>query len=124
MALTRDLVNTPPNDLFPKIVRRRAARSWHARPGSTSRCSHEQGPQARPATAAILAVGQGSRRGPRLVRISYRPAKPRAHVALVGKGITFDSGGLNLKTAHMAWMKSDMGGAAAVIASDAGAAPR
>ncbi len=65
----------------------------------------------------MLGVGQGSRRRPRLLRISYRPAKPVAHVALVGKGITFDSGGLNLKTAAMSWMKSDMGGAAAVIAA-------
>ncbi len=65
----------------------------------------------------ILAVGAGSARPPRLVRISYRPARPRARIALVGKGITFDSGGLNIKTANMASMKGDMGGAAAVIAA-------
>jgi leucyl aminopeptidase len=65
----------------------------------------------------IIGVGQGSTRPPRLVRISYRPKRAVGHIALVGKGITFDSGGLNLKTANLTWMKSDMGGAAAVIAS-------
>jgi len=54
--------------------------------------------------------------------MSYRPSRPKARVALVGKGITFDSGGLNLKTANMTWMKSDMGGAAAVLTSTVAAA--
>jgi leucyl aminopeptidase len=71
---------------------------------------------------AILAVGSGSARPPRLVRLHYRPARPRARIALVGKGITFDSGGLNLKTANLTWMKSDMGGAAAVLTSTVAAA--
>jgi len=70
----------------------------------------------------ILAVGSGSTRLPRLVRITYRPARPKARIALVGKGITFDSGGLNIKTANMAAMTSDMAGAAAVIASVVAAA--
>jgi len=66
---------------------------------------------------AILAVGAGSATPPRLVRLSYKPARAKAKVALVGKGITFDSGGLDLKQANMAQMKSDMGGAAAVISA-------
>ena len=49
------------------------------------------------------------------MRIVHRPSKPVAKVALIGKGITFDSGGLNIKTANMGWMKSDMAGAAAVV---------
>jgi leucyl aminopeptidase len=65
----------------------------------------------------ILAVGAGSARQPRLVRLTYRPKSAAAKVALVGKGITFDSGGLNIKTSNMGWMKSDMGGAAAALAS-------
>jgi len=68
----------------------------------------------------IIGVGQGSVPPPRIVTMTYKPARATsrtAHLALVGKGITFDSGGLNLKTANMSWMKSDMGGAAAVIAS-------
>ena len=64
----------------------------------------------------ILGVGQGSANPPRLVRISYTPKKPVTHLAFVGKGITFDSGGLSLKTASgMVSMKADMAGAAAVI---------
>jgi leucyl aminopeptidase len=63
----------------------------------------------------ILAVGQGSVRGPRLVKIEYRPAKAKAHLALVGKGITFDTGGISLKPATgILGMKYDMAGAATV----------
>jgi leucyl aminopeptidase len=66
----------------------------------------------------ILAVGQGSANPPRLVRLSYTPTDARPHLALVGKGITFDSGGLSLKTATgMAAMKMDMSGAAVVLAA-------
>jgi leucyl aminopeptidase len=113
--LTRDLVNTPPNDLYPQTFAERAAAL------ATERGLAVEVLDARALKrgkyGAILAVGKGSVHPPRLLRISYRPARARAHVALVGKGITFDSGGLNLKTAHLTWMKSDMGGAAAVIAS-------
>jgi leucyl aminopeptidase len=64
----------------------------------------------------ILGVGQGSVRPPRLVRISYRPARAVKHIAFVGKGITFDSGGLSLKPNDaMVTMKCDMAGAAAVL---------
>ncbi|MTV26858.1 leucyl aminopeptidase [Nitriliruptoraceae bacterium ZYF776] len=66
----------------------------------------------------LLAVGRGSARPPRLVRLRYSPPSPPvARVALVGKGITFDSGGVSLKrpSAAMAAMKSDMGGAAAIL---------
>ena len=65
----------------------------------------------------MLAVGGGSARPPRLVRLTHKPRRSKAKVALVGKGITFDSGGLNIKTANMGWMKSDMGGAAAALVS-------
>ncbi len=66
----------------------------------------------------ILGVGAGSARPPRLIRLSYRPTGARTRVGLVGKGITFDSGGLSIKGAKdMEWMKSDMAGAAAVVAT-------
>jgi leucyl aminopeptidase len=66
----------------------------------------------------ILAVGGGSSAPPRLVVLRWRPARPRRRVVLVGKGITFDSGGLSLKPAGaMALMKTDMSGAAAVSAA-------
>jgi leucyl aminopeptidase len=65
----------------------------------------------------ILAVGQGSVRGPRLVKLSYSPAGASSHIALVGKGITFDTGGLTLKTpGGMVGMKYDMSGSATVLA--------
>jgi leucyl aminopeptidase len=113
--LTRDLVNTPPNDLYPQTFAERAA-TLAAAQGLAVEVLDERALK-RGHYGGILGVGKGSIRPPRLVRISYRPKRARAHVALVGKGITFDSGGLNLKTANLTWMKSDMGGAAAAIAS-------
>jgi leucyl aminopeptidase len=115
VGLTRDLVNTPPNDLYPETFAARAA-ELATEQGLTVEVLDEKALK-RGRYGGILGVGQGSVRPPRLVRISYRPARPKAHVALVGKGITYDSGGLNLKTANLTWMKSDMGGAAAVISS-------
>jgi leucyl aminopeptidase len=115
VVLTRDLVNTPPNDLYPETFAKQAA-ALAEEHGLTVEVLDEKA-LTKGKYGGILGVGQGSVRPPRLVRISYRPAKAKAHVALIGKGITFDSGGLNLKTANMTWMKSDMGGAAAVIAS-------
>ncbi|WP_194775831.1 leucyl aminopeptidase family protein [Pararhodonellum marinum] len=68
--------------------------------------------------AAFIAVGKGSDREPQFIIMKYRPktkkGKPR-HIGLVGKGVTFDTGGLNIKTAGMVHMKCDMGGAAAVL---------
>jgi leucyl aminopeptidase len=64
----------------------------------------------------LMAVGGGSSRPPRLVRLSYSPKGAKFHLALVGKGITFDTGGLNLKPAEgMYAMKCDMAGAATVL---------
>ena len=66
----------------------------------------------------ILGVGQGSSRPPRLIRMQYKPRGATKHVALVGKGITFDTGGISLKPpANMHHMKDDMSGAAAVIST-------
>jgi leucyl aminopeptidase len=67
---------------------------------------------------ALLGVAAGSDRPPRLVIIEHTPEEPAAHLGLVGKGITFDSGGLSIKTAqYMEEMKDDMSGAAAVAAA-------
>jgi leucyl aminopeptidase len=71
----------------------------------------------------VLAVGGGSAAEPRLVRLSYRPEGATKHVALVGKGITFDSGGINIKPGAGMWdMKTDMAGAAAVVGATIAAA--
>ncbi|MEO8889193.1 MAG: leucyl aminopeptidase [Jatrophihabitantaceae bacterium] len=112
---TRDLVNTPPNDLYPETFAAIAVEFATAAKLEVEVLDERALKRNR--FGAILAVGAGSARPPRLVRISYRPNRPKARIALIGKGITFDSGGLNLKTANMEWMKSDMGGAAAVVTS-------
>jgi leucyl aminopeptidase len=117
---TRDLVNTPPNDLYPATFADRLAQRA-ADAGVDAEVLDERALR-RGKYGALLAVGGGSARPPRLVRLSYRPARARTHLALVGKGITFDSGGLNHKTANLTWMKSDMGGAAAVAAVTCAAA--
>ena len=64
----------------------------------------------------LISVGKGSASPPRMIRLSYRARKARHHLALVGKGVTFDTGGISLKPADKMWeMKGDMSGGAAVI---------
>jgi leucyl aminopeptidase len=109
----RDLVNTPANHLNPPSFAAYAKQQGEAA-GLSVEVLDERALK-RGGYGAISAVGAGSATPPRLVRLSYQPAKASTSVALVGKGITFDSGGLDIKHAMMAEMKSDMGGAAAVI---------
>lgn len=121
VCLARDLVNTAPNHLSPAVFADRAVAAATAA-GLAVEVLDEKA-LAKQGFGGILAVGAGSARPPRLVRISYTPAKPAAKVALVGKGITFDTGGISLKPGlHMAEMTSDMAGAAAVLAATVGAA--
>lgn len=121
VLLARDLINTPPNDLSPAAFAERAAEAGAAA-GLTVEVLDEKALQ-RNGFGGILAVGSGSARPPRLLRLSYRPSKPVATVALVGKGVTYDSGGLSLKPMPgMVDMTSDMSGAAAVVAATIGAA--
>ena len=73
--------------------------------------------------AGSLAVGQGSKRPPVMIRVSYRPPGARDHIAFVGKGVTFDAGGLSIKpSASMQTMRCDMGGSAVVLAATGAAA--
>ncbi len=110
----RDLVNTPPSDLHPKEFAEFAARQ--AKSLNLDIEILDERALKKGGYGGILGVGQGSVNPPRLVRIAYRHPKAKKTLALVGKGITFDSGGLSLKPpANMDWMKSDMGGAAAVV---------
>lgn len=119
--LARDLVNTAPNDLGPAEFA--AIALEHVAGTDVAVRVWDDKALRRGGFGGLTAVGQGSVRGPRLVRLTYRPNKAARHIALVGKGITFDSGGLSLKPAKaMEWMKSDMGGAAAVLAAVATAA--
>jgi leucyl aminopeptidase len=110
----RDLVNTAPNDLYPESFAERAkAAAKGVKVGVTVL---DDAALRAGGYGGLVGVGQGSTRGPRLVKVEWKPRKANAHYALVGKGITFDSGGLSIKPAKsMETMKSDMAGAAAVL---------
>jgi leucyl aminopeptidase len=115
--LARDLVNEGPSRLSPRIFARQAAR-WARRSGLRCRVLVPRDIE-RLRLGALLAVARGSAEPPRVVHLSYKPARVRGKVPrilLVGKGVTFDSGGLDIKTAEgMLTMKADMSGAAAVL---------
>ncbi len=116
VGLARDFVNTPPNLLFPGSFADRAAEL-----GTEAGLEVEVLDEAALADGGfggILAVGGGSSRPPRLVRLTHRAPEGRPTVALVGKGVTFDTGGISIKpAAGMEQMTMDMGGAAAVVAT-------
>ena len=114
VAFTRDLVNTPPNALAPADLAQAAKESVAGLP-VTVKIWDEKALE-RDGCGGILGVGKGSSRPPRLVRMTYAPRGATSHIALVGKGITFDTGGISIKpAANMDEMKADMSGAAAVI---------
>jgi leucyl aminopeptidase len=120
-ALVRDLVNTAAGDLGPADVADVARSVAEGLPLTVEVLDEvalaEQG------FGGIIGVGAGSVRPPRLVVVRYEPAGATQHLALVGKGITFDSGGLSLKpAASMLGMKTDMTGAATVLATAVAAA--
>ncbi len=117
----RDWGNTPPNLLYPESFAE-AARGYVKDAKISVEILDEKALE-KGGYGGILAVGGGSTRKPRLVRLSYAPRGATRHLALVGKGITFDSGGLDIKPAgQMAGMKYDMSGAAAVISAIRGIA--
>ena len=115
-ATVRDLINTPPSHLTPDSFCLRMKKI--ATPlGLKVEILNEATLKAQ-GYGGIIGVGQGSANPPRLLRVSYNPSKAKSRYAFVGKGITFDTGGLALKPANgMEAMKSDMSGAAAVIAA-------
>jgi leucyl aminopeptidase len=116
--LARDWVNTPPGDLAPPAFADAVVAQKKQHTGKVSVTVLDETELATGGFGGIISVGQGSAHPPRLVRLEYRPKKPTLHLALVGKGITYDSGGLSIKpAAAMKTMKSDMGGAAAVVAA-------
>jgi leucyl aminopeptidase len=123
VCLARDLVNEPPSSMTPSRLARAAEEYVAGQPGVTL----EVWDEARIAgerLGGLLGVARGSAEPPRLLWASYAPSDPVdvnghvPHVVLVGKGITFDSGGLSLKSADgMVAMKTDMSGAAAVLST-------
>lgn len=121
VCLARDLVNEPPSSLTPTRFAQAAIDHAQDRPGVSVEIWDEQR-IADERLGGLLGVARGSAEPPRLMKVSYEPADPLTvdgrvpHVVLVGKGITFDSGGLSLKSADgMVTMKTDMSGAAAVL---------
>jgi leucyl aminopeptidase len=113
---SRDWINTPPNDLRPPAFADATAAAA-SKAGLDVEVLDERALK-RGGYGGILAVGGGSEAPPRLVRISWNPRGARKHVALVGKGVTFDTGGISIKPAPgMHEMKSDMSGAASVVAT-------
>jgi leucyl aminopeptidase len=116
VAMARDWVNAAPNELrpprFAELVSTAAGAVGIAVEVLDERALADGG------FGGILAVGGGSSAPPRLVKLAYRPEGATTDVALVGKGITFDSGGISIKPALGMWeMKADMAGAAGVAAA-------
>jgi leucyl aminopeptidase len=127
VATARDFVNTPPSHLFPAEFAERA-KALGESVGIEVEVLDDKSLQ-KGGYGGVIGVGKGSSRLPRLVRLAHHGSrlaqKPKRakKVALVGKGVTFDTGGISIKpAASMHYMTSDMGGAAAVIASVALAA--
>ncbi len=120
--LVRDLINTPPSHLTPDSFTKKLSAAVKAAGGAKAGLKiqiwDEKQLKAQ-GFGGIVGVGQGSANPPRLLHISYTPkGKAAKRYAFVGKGITFDTGGLALKpAAGMEAMKSDMSGAAAVSAA-------
>jgi leucyl aminopeptidase len=118
VATARDLVNTPPSHLFPAEFAKRAKALGESVGLEVEVLDDKALDKA--GYGGVVGVGKGSSRPPRLVRLTHHGAKSKKakKVALVGKGITFDTGGISIKpAANMHQMTSDMGGAAAVIAT-------
>ena len=122
VTFARDLVNEPPSSLTPTSLAAAVARYLDGARGVTLEAWDEERISSE-RLGGLLGVARGSAEPPRLLTARFEPADPLEvgghvpHVVLVGKGITFDSGGLSLKTADgMTTMKTDMSGAAAVMA--------
>ncbi|MCC3762232.1 leucyl aminopeptidase [Glycomyces sp. TRM65418] len=121
VALVKDWADTPANLLRPPAFAVEIERAATAAGLDVEILDGEA--LAEGGYGGVLAVGGGSDAQPRLVRLSYRPEGAAKHVALVGKGITFDSGGINIKPGAGMWaMKGDMAGAAAVVGATIAAA--
>ncbi len=119
VALARDWVNMPPGDLTPaKFADAVTTTKKVRKAGKVGVKVLDENELEAGGYGGLVGVGQGSANPPRLVQLTYKPRGAKAHLALVGKGITYDSGGLSIKPgASMMTMKCDMAGAASVIAA-------
>jgi leucyl aminopeptidase len=110
----RDLVNAPANDVHPTHLAKVAEEV--ANEAGLSIEVYDREACAKMGMGAFLGVAAGSEQPPKFIHLTYTPARPRKRVVVIGKGITFDAGGLDLKSAEgMLRMKDDMSGAAAVL---------
>jgi leucyl aminopeptidase len=115
VQLARDLCNRPANDLTPEALAS-AAREMAEEVSGLRVTVLGKKELLKEKMGGILAVSQGSAEEPRLIIVEHRPKKPKKSVVVVGKGVTFDSGGISIKPARgMGWMKYDMSGAAVVL---------
>ncbi|PSL01489.1 leucyl aminopeptidase family protein [Cecembia rubra] len=110
---TFHLVDLPPNKITPSFLAEWAENAGKQYGFNTKVLDRKRAEKEN--LHAFLAVGQGSHREPQFIIMEYRPRNAKKHVGLVGKGVTFDTGGLNIKTQGMVHMKCDMGGAATVL---------
>ena len=114
-SFARDLINEPANSVTATVLAEHAEAMAQA--GGLTVQVFDRDACEKMGMGAFLGVNRGSHEPPRFIHLTYRPkGRSARRIALIGKGITFDSGGLDLKTAEgMAWMKVDMSGAAAVL---------
>ncbi|MBA1432041.1 MAG: leucyl aminopeptidase [Epsilonproteobacteria bacterium] len=111
---TRDIVNTAPDDMHPETLAKLAKKL--ARNNNLKCNVLNEKALKKERCEAMLAVGRASRHGSKLIHLAYKPKNAKKRVALVGKGLTYDSGGLSLKPAtSMVTMKMDKAGACAVL---------
>jgi leucyl aminopeptidase len=125
VAFARDLIVEPANVVYPESFVDRTRKAFAGVPGVRIEALDVPAME-RLGMGAILGVGQGSRRPPRMLIVEYKGAgAPDRPIVMAGKGITFDSGGISIKPANGMWrMKDDMAGAAAVVAATQSLAKR
>lgn len=112
----RDLVNEPAQDLYPKALAKIAEKIAKDSKGKITFKMFTKAEMKKRGMGGVLGVGQGSDREPVFVHLQYKGVKPKKRISLIGKAVTFDSGGLSLKPSqYMETMKCDMGGSAAVL---------
>ena len=107
------LVDLPPNKITPKYLANWATETGKKYGFEVTVFGKEKATEV--GLHSFLSVGKGSAQEPQFIILEYKPANAKKHIGLVGKGITFDTGGLNIKTAGMVQMKCDMAGGAAVL---------
>lgn len=115
ISLTKDIINTPPTEANPTYMAKIAQEIAKENEKVSVKIFGEK-ELAKMNCGGILGVGRGSRHESRLIVLEYKGGKTSEKpIALVGKGVTFDTGGNNIKGRHMRWMKQDLGGSASVL---------